>query len=87
MESRSVICRENYKINYFLFYFIGSDKIICTIRALPILFSDVHSHYFKDHYSYLLSVWLLMLYTKDTLNSIIHGILGSLQGPHAGNKV
>jgi len=51
------------------------------------LFSDVQGHYFKDHHSYLLPVWLLMLYTKDTLKSIVHGILGSLQGPHAVNKV
>ena len=60
---------------------------MCTSRALPILFSNVQGHYFKDHHSYLLSFWLLMLNIKDTLKSIIHDILGSLQGPHAGNNV
>jgi len=41
-------------MTYHLFYFIGSYKIICTSGALPILFSDVQGHYFKDHHSYLL---------------------------------
>jgi hypothetical protein len=36
---------------FYVFYFIGSVKIICTSRALPILFSDVPAHYFKVHYS------------------------------------
>jgi hypothetical protein len=53
MESVSVIWRANCKINDNLFInFIGSDKIICSSKALPILFSDVQGHYFEDHHSY-----------------------------------
>jgi hypothetical protein len=74
-------------MTFYLFYFIGSDKIICTNRALPILCTDVQGHCFKDHHSYLFLVWLFVLYTKDTLKSVVHGILGSMQGPHAVNKV
>jgi len=46
---------KHYKINDILFiYFIVSDKMIRTSRALHILFSDVQGHYFKDHHSYFL---------------------------------
>jgi hypothetical protein len=61
------------------FCFIGNDKIIFSSKALPILCSDVQGRYFKDHNSYLLPVWLLMLYTKVILGkSILRCILGSL---------
>jgi len=66
-------------VTFFIYLFSGSDKVIYSSWALPIWCSDVQGNYFEDHQSYLLPVWLLMLYTKDTLRSILHSILGTLQ--------
>jgi hypothetical protein len=61
-----------------LFHFIGGDKIICSSWALPVLCTDVEGNYFEGHHSYLLPVWLLMLYTKDILRSILQFVGGYL---------
>jgi hypothetical protein len=52
--------------------FIGSHKIMCLSRALPILSSDVQGHNFNNHHSYLIPVWLSMLCTKDALKSVFY---------------
>jgi hypothetical protein len=35
----------------FLSLIAVSDKIICSIRALPVLYSDVRGHFLNDHHS------------------------------------